>query len=89
MKKLSVILLASGFITCASVSVVAEETAGEKLEVVGNDAKLKNNQISKRAMEKICAKSDLKCISEKSKNRVIQVKDAASDDTKNLKSQGD
>lgn len=84
MKTLSLILLTSSFIMCTILSIaVAQKATNEKLEAMDNTEKRKTGQGLNRTA-KVCAKNDLKCISEKTRNRVLEVKDATLNDSKSL-----
>lgn len=67
----------------------AEETIGEKTEATVNDAKRGIKKGYHRAKEKVCAKGDVACLTEKAKHRGTESKDYIEDKSKELKNNVD
>lgn len=85
LKHIFLILSLLGF----SPTVFAEETIGEKTEATVNDAKRGIKKGYHRAKEKVCARGDVACLSEKAKHRGTESKDYIEDKAKELKNNVD
>jgi hypothetical protein len=67
----------------------AEETTGEKIQASAHDAKRGMKKGAHRLEEAVCVASDVKCTSEKVKNRAVEVKDLTVDEVKKIKNKVD
>jgi hypothetical protein len=85
MKNFVILFLILNTITYAT----GKESTNEKVEVQTNNAKRSIKKSANRISETFCAKSDLKCAAEKSKNGMIEVKDATVDVFKKVKNKID
>lgn len=72
-----------------STVVLAEETMGEKANVVKNDAKRAVKKAAHRVQEAVCADSDAECLAKKAKNRAVEATEAAVDKASEVKNQLD
>ena len=67
----------------------AEETTGEKIKADAKDAKRSIKKGAHRIAEKVCMKSDAKCLADKVKHRASEAKDATKDKASQIKNKVD